>query len=282
MVKQLFLVWSFIYIGALSAQESTYPVTDKPSCAAMKPEVSTSEGYKKGSELAKKALTQKWTSPEGVWHQETIARRKNIGKALEEYEKGLRGASVATLDLRDKSPEQIHTFLLKAGFHHDRRPLVAGSEGEERLYWKMDGTKTANRNDPNLMPIDIYVHADGGVVRVKPMGVPDVKFPTPPEYAKAVLLTLTPKYSHRTRKKELDTTYRNEAFKVNTMGMAIPKGPSLGGGIKLLHRPQDVKNAPNRVDLIQEQKGWIDTIMNEGHVPLPADFSHCSKERKAA
>ena len=103
MKKNIFLACTLGMLASLSAEDKAYPTTEKPVCFTQIAPEALTDSYKKGQEAARLALREKWTSPTGVWSQETVARRKNLGKALDEFEKGLRGASVKTLDLKNKT-----------------------------------------------------------------------------------------------------------------------------------------------------------------------------------
>lgn len=277
-------LFSFISVFLLSMPASAeekqpYPGAEKPSCLAQPSNLSqSSSAWKKGLEKASGALKRGVFEEGSVWDQKVLEKRHKLKKALEEFLEGKRGASVKKLDLAGTHPEKIHEMLLAKGFTHMREPLSAGLSKRKMRYWKRDGSYSSDRQEAGLVPHDIYTHPDGGLVRVKPEGVPNPRYPHPePSCSKSVLLSLELKYHHHLRKEVPQTSYRNEAFKVSLKGQPIPKGPNPQFGLKLLYPKDRLSQDSGEDSLREEQKGWIDGIIQAGHLPLPADFSHCKK-----
>ena len=125
--------------------------------------------------------------------------------------------------------------------------------------------------------MDIYAHPDGGLVRVKPEGIPSSKYPhAVPQATKSVVYNLTSKEEGKT----FDTRYPNEAFKVTDDGTPLPKGLSPKTGMRFII---DRKEIPKMKEADaqgarDELKGWITTIMNASHIDLAADYAHCPKD----
>lgn len=269
----LFILFGFPVVFA--EKKDLYLGVEKPSCFAQEQEVEHSSSWKKGLAAASRALNKSVFEEGSVWDTLFLEKRPKLKKALEEFLENKRGMSVKDLDLTGLSPEKIHETLVNKGFIHVREPLKAGlSKGKVR-YWRRDGTYSFDRQEQDLIPHDIYVHSDGGVVRIKPEGIPNPKHPRPaPAYSKSVLLSLEQKYHYRLAKKIPKITYRNEAFKVGLKGHPVPKGPNRQFGLRLLYSKEMLEK---NKDLTQEQRGWIDGIMQAGHPPLPSDFFHCKK-----
>lgn len=210
-----------------------------------------------------KAMQEPLESTEGVWDSEVLKKEAALKKALEEYKNGKRGMQVKKLNLQDKTPAQIHEILLSTGFKHERIPLGKGKT--QKIYWKMSGEETTRATDKDLVVMDIYTHADGSSVRVKPEGIPDRKRRTPlrrPHYTKSVLINLTPKCNEK-KVCRVDTSYENEAFKLTQEGFAVPKSPRPSHGFRYIFaaRPQMMIQA--------------DTVMGLTHFLLPTG---CSKK----
>lgn len=273
------IVALFVLFGVSSAfaeKKDPYPGTEKPSCLARGQERERSPSWEKGLAAASRALNKDVFEEGSVWDLSFLEKRPKLKKALEEFLEKKRGMSVKDLDLTGLSPEKIHEILINKGFLHMREPLTAGlSKGKVR-YWRRDGSYGFDRQEKGLVPHDIYVHPDGGLVRVKPEGVPNPKYPqAAPAYSKSVLLNLEQKHHHQLAKKVPKTTYRNQAFKVGLKGQPLPKGPNRQFGLRMLYSKEILKENEERQ---QEQRGWVDAIMQAGHLPIPSDFSHCKNE----
>src|SRR5262249_21967657 len=146
-----------------------------------------------------------------------------------------------------KTPEALHEELLAKGFEHQREPLAAGKDPAtgQQLYKKMDGTRTTNPNDPDIVPHDIYTHPDGGMVRIKPEGDPGPGIRPEPHASKSVLFD-----------SKKGTGFDNEAFKVTNDGNAVPKSPNKDAGMK---------QAPPGSSGNFENQGFKDTVMTQAH-----------------
>lgn len=187
---------------------------------------------------------------DGVWGKRYLENNPEVTRRLDEFQNGTAGKSVKDLDLRGMTPEQIHEKLTKEGFTHTREPLKAGKDAQgNQLYKKRDGSKTTNPNDPDIVPHDIYVHPDGGMVRVKPEGDPGANIRSEPHASKSVLLD-----------PNKGTGFENEGFKVTNDGQAVPKSPTKDAGMK---------QAPEQSSGDTENAGYKDNIMGSAHTSLP-------------
>ena len=255
---------------------NVYPGYEKPSCLTQFHPSEQTEAYKKGTQAAKIALGKSYDSPESVWNQEILSTKTHLREAITSFMKGERGKSVRDLKLAGKKPDDLHKELIVAGFQHERVPLRALKQDKISKYWRRDGTKTSDAQDAQIVPMDIYTHSDGGLVRVKPEGIPCPKYShAVPQATKSVVYNLTAKEG-----KTFDTRYPNEAFKVTDEGMPLPKGLSPKTGLRLI---VDRKEIPNMKEAEaqsakQEHKGWIETIMSVSYVDLAADYAHCPKD----
>ena len=150
---------------------------------------------------------------------------KNIDEetkqALEEFEKaskpGDRGYSVKNLKIANRTASEIDRELAgEGGWKKDPETgKLVSSDGQ---WTKTEKLTTQNPDGTPCTPYRqvFYENRDGGVVRVKPDGMPDARFAhmKKPHACKYV-------------KKDPagDTSFENEAFKVNG-GNPIPKTPA--------------------------------------------------------
>ena len=258
-----------------SSSNNTYLGHEKPSCLSQPRTHENSDAYKKGVEQAQIALQKPYTSPESVWNRDFLTKKSYLRDAIKDFLEGKRGQSVRNIKLSGKKPDEIHKILIDAGFHHERVPLSAYSNDKGRKFWLRDGTKTTNPKDPQVVPMDIYAHPDGGIIRIKPEGVPSPRSLRPqPSATKAVVYNLkSGRDSHH-----LDTRYRNEAFKVSDEGVPLPKGPSAKVGMRFLLDRKEIAQKKDPDAARDELKGWISTIMGATHIDLSTDFCQCPKE----
>lgn len=285
--KKLFLIFLsvcstlnlsvFLHAKDPAASTAGYPGHEKPSCLTRPVEKKTSEFYQKGVERAGEALGKPYKDPASVWDQSVITPDTKLGKALQDFENGVRGKSVRSLKLGGQSADKVHDLLLAAGFQHRRVPLFAKKEKGKAVFWRRDGTTTTDSKDDQLVPMDIYVHPDGGMVRVKPEGVPKPGRGQKPHATKAVLYEGPPKKEGSPDNKDVvDTRYQREAFKISEEGHPLPKGISSKVGLRFIAPLENAHNNPEQAhQRRQERKGWIATIMEAAHIPLASDFSHC-------
>jgi hypothetical protein len=253
----------------------------KPPCLSQPFPSIKSESYKKGSEEARLALKKPYTSSEGVWNREILSKKSYLREAIKDFLEGKRGQSVLKIKLAGRKPEELHKELINQGFYHQRVPLSAydNNNDKSRKFWRRDGTKTTNPNDPEVIPMDIYSHPDGGIIRIKSEGVPSSRYPRPqPSACKAVVYNTKSKKDKEGNGTPIDIRYRNEAFKVSDDGIPLPKGPSPKVGMRFPFERKDIDKMDNPKAARDELKGWISTIMEAAHISLAADFSHCPKQ----
>src|SRR5690606_7801654 len=125
----------------------------------------------KGADEAAGDIPKGHNSPDGVWDQGTLGSNANLKTALDDFAAGKKAPSVKNVDHSGKTPVQIDKELSDAGFTHNREPLAVPTK-DGPMYRRRDGTLTKDAADPDIVPHDIYLHPDGGMVRVKPEGDP--------------------------------------------------------------------------------------------------------------
>jgi hypothetical protein len=156
------------------------------------------------------------------------------------FEQGAVGASVRRLDLRERTALGLHEVLVGLGFDGKPSPLRAPGGG----YLRLDGSRATDPEDPEVLREGVYTHADGGMVRVRPDGVPgDLRRPWP-HASKSVLYDAT-----------RPPTRDNEAFLVTSDGLPVPRSAHRSDGMTQL---ADVEANEERLDL----------VMREAYAPL--------------
>jgi hypothetical protein len=231
-----------------------YPHTKKPGAFTTKPTHPPPSPQRiAGQTKAKTAMSKSHTDPDGVWDQKVLndPNHKQLKDSLDEFAAGDKGKSVKDLDLSKKGGEQLHEELLDKGFKHKREPLTKDVDGQREFVLSRPGQDgkmtTSDPTDPNIVSQDIYTHADGGMVRVKPEGDPSSPFRPQPHSSKSVL--------HDPNK---GTDLSNEAFKVTNNGEPVPKSAFGPTGMK----------PKGDVGTAGEYKGYSDEIMDAGHADL--------------
>jgi hypothetical protein len=140
------------------------------------------------------------------------------------------GDSVRKLDLRGKSAQALDAELKAKGFvRHD------------------DQLRDPRTQEQLGVPMTVYVHPDGGMVRIKPQGDPTSPIRPQPHGSKAVRWPVDGAY----------TSFDQEAFKIDAVGNPRPKFPPH------LQIGAEGASKPNRF-------GYLDKSMDDVHVDLPA------------
>jgi hypothetical protein len=225
---------------------------------------------RRGSQQATRDMQRGHTDPKGVWDQSAFQKNPALKQNLDGFaaaqKPGDKGFSVKNLDVANKKPEVLHKELQAAGFEYRREPLVAFESKGTKHYrlrqarWEKNGkpvregtpgaeqvTTTKNKNDKDIVPHDIYLHPDGGLVRIKPEGDPNGRRPRP-QVSKSVV-----------NDPKAGTAFDNEMFKVTNDGKAVPKLPSSDWGMKQAPRGSTGGN---------ENAGYVDTVMTAAHPDL--------------
>lgn len=174
-------------------------------------------------------------SEESVWDQAFLKRDTEIVNILKKFIAGEYAQKAKNLKLDNMSKDAIIKKLLSEGFEK--------KEPEGRMDGLFGRSKDREFQDSG----DIYVNADGSMIRVKDYSL--TRKYRPQAYTiKAVLKNPTG-----------PVTWQNEAFKVTKDGYPVPKSPRQNHGMKI--------HAPNSTNP-DEDKGWIDLIMEEVHVDI--------------
>lgn len=199
--------------------------------------------------------------PESLWDQEYLAKNPHITKAIQEFRHGKRGQSIKSIRLTGKTAFEIHNSLEKNGFLWRMIPLRASLK--RQTYWLNNGDTTKDKSHPDVIHMYVYIHSDGGIVRVKPKGIPDLNARHPRRSAhatKAVLTDINPDLCSADEC-NYDISYQNEAFKVSDDNQPLPKAPSPKYGLKL---PSKDKSAVQR----RVNRLIANTVMNLAHTNI--------------
>ena len=139
-------------------------------------------------------------NPAQVWNTQTTARTR---VALAAFHRGELGASVKGLSLQGLPAAAVRQQLRAAGFK-----LEMGAVMDFRT-----GKPVINPATGRPVPMEIWSHADGGMVRIKPEGDPTSQFRPQPH------LSVSVKYPPDASGHD----FNNEAFKVDAAGNPLPK-----------------------------------------------------------
>jgi hypothetical protein len=170
---------------------------------------------------------------------QTANVQAEIRARVRAFETGAVAASVRMLDLSAMPLRRLYAALVARGFAHRRSALVAHRGRRGEAHWRRcDGRTTTDANDLQIVPVDVYVHADGGFVRVFPLGdplLPVAPDPAAPWAYAGVLLELPVQHEDRFTgqlRMDFDSSPRNEACHVSTSGHPIPRGPRRAHGLR--------------------------------------------------
>lgn len=217
--------------------------------------------------------------------------KKAQGEYLDPTNK--KGKSVKDLKVSGKTFETLHQELEAKGFKlQDREGRLKDFNRDSALKDKMeyrlrDGSFTPDLEiaKKNGVPQYIYVHPDGGMVRLKPEGTPGNAQRNEVNISKGVLY----KVDFDPHGKVKDTSFDNEAFKVGDDGKITARQPTMGqktpsqaGGLRKEPRGMEPKiDNPHNDPKIEQRnkeiekrnadrkKGYDDVAMEKGHVLGP-------------
>jgi hypothetical protein len=139
-------------------------------------------------------------NPGMIWNTQLTPRTE---QAIKAFAAGTLGASVKGLDLRNRTAAEVQTELTRRGFVRELSHIRDVRTGQPVL----------NPKTGKPVPMEIWTHRDGGMVRIKPEGDPTSRHRPLPHLSVAVLYP--PGASGH--------DFNNEAFKVDFAGNALPK-----------------------------------------------------------
>jgi hypothetical protein len=211
-----------------------------PKYASPEQQEQLAQGQRAARSAVEAAKREGHRSQDGVFDQEFLKANPRLDNRLQEFEQGTSGQSLRGLNLDGKSAMEIHYLLIQKGFLYYQEPLTIRIHDGQRIYRCWNGDETVNENDPNCIRQDVYLnHRDGGMVRVKPEGDPRGVRPQP-HASKSVVYDPA-----------MGTGYENEAFKVTSEDVAVPKAPNARTGMKI--RTKSEAEAKTYDDFIADQ-----------------------------
>lgn len=141
------------------------------------------------------------------------------------YAETERGASVRDLRLADLTPKDAHHWLAALGFDGRSVPLVASRTRENaRQYLLASRVETPDPKVPTRAFENVYVHPDGGVVRMFAAGASSFGLALRQPCIRKSVLRVTPRLAD-------DFSLDAEAFAVDERGRPIPKSPRVEHGV---------------------------------------------------
>ncbi len=138
--------------------------------------------------------------PSKIWNTSLTPR---LAGAIQSYKMGSTGGSVRTLNLINKPLAEVRQDLIRRGFQLEQSVIRDVQTGAPVL----------NPTTGKELPMEVWIHPDGGMVRIKPEGDPTSRFRPQPHLSVSVLYP--PGASGH--------NFNNEAFKVDASGNPLPK-----------------------------------------------------------
>ena len=178
-----------------------------------------------------------------IWNKSYLEKRLKLNEVIQFYINGHIGQQARNAKLEDMSVEQIHKTLVGKGFFHKRVPLIVSVRGKKkRVYLDRHGCYL-NKDQDGVIYMDMYIHTDGSLIRVKPQGIPGFNPKSGrsyrqarPEVTRSVLLELNGECNQT--QCSYDYSFKNEAFKITPSGFPIPKLPNSGLRPDILSQPK--------------------------------------------
>lgn len=254
-IKNIYKIFYFSLFFLYQAFSlSQYPPTPLPTLQTTPSTRELTFEYMNGALAASQALQD--FAVEKIWNPTFLESNPKIAKAILQYQNNKIGMQAKKLNLNNLTAKEIHYFLLKQGFFHIREGIKIKDK------WLLrSGELVTELDHANTVAHDIYLHADGSMIRVKPEGIPtQLSLPRKhPYYIKSVLLDKVGVCHIDTC--EYNYEFTNEAFKLTTNGIPVPSSP--GNALKY---PSISYNAPYQNEKqVAFLAGWADAIMASCH-----------------
>ncbi len=185
-----------------------------------------------GVEKALVAIKNDPFSENSIWDIEYLNRDHEVSDLLKKFVADEYATKAKKLNFDGMSKDQIIKKILSEGF--------IKKDPEAKVDQLLGRAKDREVQDSG----DIYIASDGSMIILKEES--KYRHNRPQAYiVKAALKNPTG-----------PSTWQNEAFKITKDGFPVPKGPKQSHGLKI--------HAPNTSGQ-DEDKGWIDLIMEEVH-----------------
>lgn len=191
------------------------------------------------------------------WMDELPPKLRNH---LAAFKVGKIGGEAAKLQVTGLTSVKLADLLKKHGFRHSRIPLKT-HPNDRRYRLKTGGTTTATPNAEEMLPMDIFDHPDGSLIRIKAWGIPDetgASFQPNPHVTKSIVWDASDECWLGFFDCHLNTSWANEAFKLTDDGEPMPKSISPTDGFRQNVGEELIKDTMDRI-----------------HIPLPSSYRHC-------
>jgi hypothetical protein len=264
MRRLTFLLFLF-FICACAPSELTWPSDSELSCSTKPNEQHMPEALEM---RMTEAITCSYHAKNSLWNIEDADRKDILTKTLQDFAQGKSGVEVKNLRINNLTAPGLHAILIQRGFRHQRNALVVHPDLQPKLFWLRSGKQVTEKpSDPDMLPMDIYDHPDGSLVRIKAWGIPDptrqTKHPEP-YVSKSVVFDRREHCIFSIFHCHLDTSWNNEAFKITDDGFPVPKSASPKHGFSF---PSDLVAADKEL--------WINIWAQKAHTDLIASYKHC-------
>ncbi len=234
MKTKILLILSLLLISDISIAEANTKNIDQKT----HPEIKRKPSIKAmaiGVAKAEVAIKCDPFSPQSIWNQNYLSKETEIADKIKKFLSGEYARKAKELAFEDNTKEEVIEKLIKNGF---KKCEVEG---------RMDGLLGKAKDREFQDAGEIYIHEDGSIIRIKDAS--SKRHIRPQAYLiKAAL-----------KNQAGPATWQNEAFKISKEGFPVPKGPKTNQGM-LTHAPSSSG--------IDEDKGWIDLIMEEVHIDI--------------
>lgn len=191
--------------------------------------------FVRGASKARAALIHFPSSGSSIWEHSYLVNNDNISHIIDQYVSIRYANKLREIYEEGLTKDKLVKKLTDNGFQK-REP-----EG------RVDNLLGRARDRLYQDSGDIYVASDGSMVRIKDFSETRIQRPQP-HYIMAVL-----------KNPEGPVSWQNEAFKITRYSIPVPKAPKEEYGLKLA--------APNSSGY-DENRGWIELIMEEVHIDL--------------
>ncbi len=234
MKAKILLILSFCLIGNISIAAASIKKHEGKSTYEIKRKPSL-KSMTIGVAKAQEAMKCDPFSSCSIWDQAYLAKETEISDKIKKFISGEYAQKARELDFENNTKEEVIEKLIKNGFKK--------FEGEGRVDGLLGKAKDREFQEAG----EIYSHEDGSIIRIKDASAK--RHIRPQAYIiKAAL-----------KNKEGPFTWQNEAFKISKAGLPVPKSPKQNQGM--------VIHAPNSSGA-DEDKGWVDLIMEEVHIDI--------------
>lgn len=234
MKTKILLIFSLLLISDISIAEANTKNIDQKTHNEVKRKPSI-KAMAIGVAKAEVAIKCDPFSSSSIWDQNYLSKETELADKIKKFLAGEYAKKAKELAFENNSKEEVMEKLIQNGFKK--------WEVEGRVDGLLGKAKDREFQDAG----EIYIHDDGSIIRIKDAS--SKRHIRPQAYlVKAAL-----------KNQGGPATWQNEAFKISKEGFPVPKGHKTNQGM--------LTHAPNSSGT-DEDKGWIDLIMEEVHIDI--------------